>query len=135
MRPKSWITIVLLVIFGVWGCAQQKPKRIPKRTFDQCSDLAHCVLSIQTAIIDNWARPESARNHMLVTLILKLNDDYTLASIVVSESSGIPEYDESAVKAVKRASPFKELAGLSNQEFKKSFSKFRLYFDPEDLPK
>jgi colicin import membrane protein len=90
-------------------------------------------MAIRAAIEDRWARPEGARNHMVVTVGLALDDRYAVSEIVVAKSSGVEEFDASALKAVRSASPFIELGGLDQEAFERNFRRFTLQFEPEDL--
>ena len=117
---------------GLSACAHETGYT-PQRTYDPCETMSSCALSIQQAIVDNWSRPESARNHMVVVIELTLTDSFAIKSSRIIKSSGYDDYDKSAMNAALRASPFSELSGLSNEDFKMNFSTFRLKFDPIDL--
>ena len=115
------------------GCVSRSTNYLPKRTYLACGSINDCVWSIQSAIIDNWTRPKSARTHFKVEVELSVGSRYEVTSARVVKSSGIAEYDQSALDAVNAASPFIELSGLSDEEFNKFFSEFTLVFDPIDL--
>lgn len=133
MRNFNTVLFYLVLLgLGLSACANETGYK-PQRTYDPCETMSSCALSIQQAIVDNWSRPESARNHMVVVIEFTLTDNFTIKSSRVIKGSGDDDYDKSAMRAALKASPFSELSGLPNEEFKKHFSTFRLHFDPIDL--
>lgn len=91
---------------------------------------------IQEAVQRSWSRPPSARNGMRCVLAISLIDSGGVVDVQVVESSGDAAFDRSAINAVRKASPFSELANLSKSDlrtFEKNFRRFNLNFQPEDL--
>lgn len=122
----------ILVLLGLSSCAHEAGYT-PQRTYDPCETMSSCGLSIKQAITDNWRRPEGARNHMVVIIEFRLTGSFEIESSRIIEGSGNDTYDKYAMEAAKKASPFVELSGLSDDDFRKYFSTFRLHFDPIDL--
>ncbi len=129
------LLMTVLVIFLLISCSQVETTYVPQRTYEKCFSIEKCAFSIEQAIIDNWSRPESAKNHMKVMISLTLDENFSIIAAKIDKSSGDLEYDEFALKAANLASPFVELAGLDKSEYVKTFSSFKLLFDPIDLSK
>ena len=89
------------------------------------------VANIQDRIVRKWSRPPSARNGMRCLLRVVLLPTGEVLQASVEESSGNEAFDNSAVRAVFRASdlPVPE----DNFLFEKSFREFTLLFRPDDL--
>ena len=89
------------------------------------------VANIQDRIVRKWSRPPSARNGMRCVLRVVLLPTGEVLQASVEESSGNEAFDNSAVRAVFRASnlPVPE----DNFLFEKSFREFTLLFRPDDL--
>jgi TonB family protein len=91
------------------------------------------VALIGRTVQDNWSRPPSARNGMEAELVIQLIPTGEVVSVSVLRSSGLPEFDRSAVNAVQKAGRFPELQQVPSRIFERSFRQFRLLFKPEDL--
>ena len=89
------------------------------------------VANIQDRIVRKWSRPPSARNGMRCLLRVVLLPTGEVLQVSVEETSGNEAFDNSAVRAVFRASnlPVPE----DNFLFEKSFREFTLLFRPDDL--
>ena len=89
------------------------------------------VANIQDQIVRKWSRPPTARNGMRCLLRVVLLPTGEVLQASVEESSGNEAFDNSAVRAVFRASdlPVPE----DNYLFEKSFREFTLLFRPDDL--
>ena len=89
------------------------------------------VVNIQDRIIRKWSRPPTARNGMRCVLRVVLLPTGEVLQASVEESSGNQAFDNSAVRAVFKASnlPVPE----DNLLFEKSFREFTLLFRPDDL--
>ena len=89
------------------------------------------VANIQDRIVRKWSRPPSARNGMRCLLRVALLPTGEVLQVSVEETSGNEAFDNSAVRAVFRASnlPVPE----DNFLFEKSFREFTLLFRPDDL--
>ena len=89
------------------------------------------VANIQDRIVRKWSRPPSARNGMSCLLRVALLPTGEVLQVSVEETSGNEAFDNSAVRAVFRASnlPVPE----DNFLFEKSFREFTLLFRPDDL--
>jgi TonB family protein len=88
---------------------------------------------IRDTVTSYWSRPPSARNGMQALLELQLIPTGEIVSVSVVKSSGSTAFDRSALNAVDKAGSFRELKNLPNREFEKSFRRFQLLFNPEDL--
>jgi colicin import membrane protein len=89
--------------------------------------------AIESAIVDNWSRPPSARRDMEVTLLIQLIPTGEVVSVSVLKSSGNAAFDRSAINAVNKAARFPEVADAPPQVFEQYLRKLRLVFRPEDL--
>lgn len=89
--------------------------------------------AIESAVVDNWSRPPSARRDMEVTLLIQLIPTGEVVSVSVLKSSGNAAFDRSAVNAVNKAARFPEVADAPPQVFEQYLRKLRLVFRPEDL--
>ena len=89
------------------------------------------VANIQDRIVRKWSRPPSARNGMRCLLRVALLPTGEVLQVSVEETSGNEAFDNSAVRAVFRASnlPVPD----DNFLFEKSFREFTLLFRPDDL--
>ena len=98
------------------------------------SALAASYISIiRDQVASNWSRPPSARNDMEVLLTISLVPTGDVASVQIAKSSGDNIFDQSAVRAVKKAARFAELQQLPPSVFEKYYRRFDLLFRPEDL--
>jgi colicin import membrane protein len=88
---------------------------------------------ISDKVSDNWSRPASARNGMVVSLRIHLVPTGNVVGVDVIKSSGNSAFDRSAVRAVKKAENFPELQKIPIHIFEQNFRKFNLEFSPEDL--
>ena len=89
--------------------------------------------TIQTAVINRWTRPPSARNGMVSVLSIQLVPTGEVVGVSVLQSSGNTAFDRSAMTAVGRVGRFPEVATLDNRTFESNFRRFQLIFKPEDL--
>jgi colicin import membrane protein len=91
---------------------------------------------IQRAIENNWSRPPTARNGMVVTLSIQVFPTGDFGTVSIKKSSGDTGFDRSAVAAVERTGRIPELQELvktSRVAFDKNFRPLLLEFSPEDL--
>jgi colicin import membrane protein len=88
---------------------------------------------INARVTENWSRPPSARNNMVVLLRIQLIPTGDVVDVDVIKSSGDTAFDRSAIRAVKKAERFPELKKLPNHVFEKYFRTFNLLFEPKDL--
>ena len=91
------------------------------------------VALLERVVRQNWSRPPSARRGMTTRLRVRLTPTGEIISIEISKSSGSSAFDDSAVLAVQRAAPFRELLQLENRLFESYFREFDFFFDPQDL--
>lgn len=97
-------------------------------------ELANSAVALITQrVVGQWTRPASARNGMEVELLLHMVPVGDVTSVSVVASSGSDAFDRSALNAVKKAAPFRELQQLPNRVFEENFRRFRMIFRPEDL--
>ncbi|WP_426416552.1 cell envelope integrity protein TolA [Aestuariirhabdus sp. LZHN29] len=88
---------------------------------------------IRQQVIPHWSRPPSARNGMVAVLQISLVPTGEVVDVNVVKGSGDKGFDESTVRAVRRAGRFPELQQLEPRVFEKYFRKLRIEFKPEDL--
>ncbi|KAA0984952.1 TonB C-terminal domain-containing protein [Pseudomonas sp. ANT_J28] len=115
---------------------QEKPAQQPSLASPITSNYAEIVSSIDDLIIErvveNWARPPSARNGMVVVVQVEMAQDGTMRSVNVAKSSGDVPYDNSVVAAVKSIGRLSEMQELKPSDFQ-PYRSFKLTFSPEDL--
>ena len=115
---------------------QEKPAQQPSLASPVTSNYAEIVNSIDDLIIgrvvENWARPPSARNGMVVVLQVEMVQDGTMRSVNVAKSSGDVPYDNSVVAAVKSIGRLSEMQELKPSDFQ-PYRSFKMTFTPEDL--
>lgn len=87
---------------------------------------------IRQLVSQNWTRPPSARNGMVVVVRVNMLPDGTIANASVSRSSGDAGFDSSAVNAVRNVGRISEMQGLSPADFA-PYRSFEMTFTPEDL--
>ncbi|WP_164880815.1 cell envelope integrity protein TolA [Aestuariirhabdus litorea] len=88
---------------------------------------------IRQQVIPHWSRPPSARNGMVAVLQISLVPTGEVVDVNVVKGSGDKAFDESTLRAVRRAGRFPELQQLEPRVFEKYFRKLRIEFKPEDL--
>lgn len=88
---------------------------------------------IDARVSENWSRPPSARNDMVVLLRIQLIPTGDVVGVDIVKGSGDLAFDRSAERAVRKAERFPELKKLPNHIFEKHFRTFSLSFEPKDL--
>ncbi|WXG58646.1 MAG: TonB C-terminal domain-containing protein [Candidatus Sedimenticola sp. (ex Thyasira tokunagai)] len=119
-----------LVLF-MFGCSTlERPVYI--RSYPKCIDVDTCFNIIRAVIESKWHIPESAAEKGLqAKLRVHLGDDKEVIKIVVVESSGDLEFDQTALDSIQLAKDFRELDGLSKEMFETNFRKFIMVFKPD----
>ena len=84
-------------------------------------------------VSDNWTRPPSARNGMIVELLIEMLPDGTITNASVARSSGDSAFDGSAVSAVRKVGRIPEMQQLDRATFDQLYRQRRAVFKPEDL--
>jgi colicin import membrane protein len=87
---------------------------------------------IRQLVSQNWTRPPSARNGMVVQVQINMLPDGTITNASVVRSSGDAGFDNSAVNAVRNVGRIVELQSLSSSDFA-PYRSFKMTFTPEDL--
>ncbi|MEO1829979.1 MAG: cell envelope integrity protein TolA [Pseudomonas sp.] len=91
---------------------------------------------IRRYVSQQWRRPPTARNGMVVEVRLSMLPTGQITDAVVIRSSGDPGFDQSAVQAVKNVGRIPEMQQLSSEnpaEFNRLYRQRNLRFRPEDL--
>lgn len=106
------ITIFLLIlcqfVYGNDFCEQQSKSKIP-------TDFAEYMDNVNKKLKDNW-NPPDFMEECHIRIIFKLNRKGELISGDLVESSNNPFYDESAIEAIEKSSPFGEFPINSERE-------------------
>ncbi len=84
-------------------------------------------------VSEQWVRPPSARNGMAVTVLIEMLPDGTITNASVTQSSGDPAFDASAVAAVRNVGRVREMQQLDSKTFNALYRSRRAVFKPEDL--
>ena len=95
---------------------------------DAALDYIH---AIHRAVVEQWSRPQSARNDMQARLLVELVPSGDLLAVTLTESSGHAPFDRSAEAAVRKVGRFE--VPSDRALFEARFRKFALLFKPEDL--
>jgi len=98
---------------------------------------AEFVMAYSAAIHDlvqqNWSRPPSARNGMIVVLRITMVPTGDVLDVAIVQSSGDFAFDRAAESAVLKVGRFRELQGMPTRLFDRNFRSFLLTFRPQDL--
>ena len=89
------------------------------------------IYAIHRAVVEQWSRPQSARNDMQARLLVELVPSGDLLAVTLTESSGHVPFDRSAEAAVRKVGRFE--VPTDRALFEARFRKFTLLFKPEDL--
>ena len=89
------------------------------------------IYAIHRAVVEQWSRPQSARNDMQARLLVELVPSGDLLAVTLTESSGHAPFDRSAEAAVRKVGRFE--VPSDRALFEARFRKFALLFKPEDL--
>lgn len=89
--------------------------------------------AMRAEITNNWSRPPSARNEMVVVLEIQLLPTGDVVNVAVVESSGNIALDRSALLAVEKVGRFTVLQGMPSNLFEAEFRRTVLRFKPSDL--
>ncbi|OQX38306.1 MAG: protein TolA [Oceanospirillales bacterium LUC14_002_19_P2] len=112
---------------------QAEQQRIAEQLKTDANVVNGYVALIEQLVRQNWSRPPSARKGMTVKLRVRLTPTGEIVSIETLKGSGNPAFDDSAIRAVQKAAPFRELGQLESRLFESHFRAFNFYFDPQDL--
>lgn len=91
---------------------------------------------IRRYVSEQWRRPPTARNGMVVDVVISMLPTGQITDAVVSRSSGDAGFDQSAVQAVRNVGRIPEMQQLSRDDpatFDRNYRKRTLRFKPEDL--
>ena len=129
---SSMLLIILLI-----GCAANDTKdfehiHYEPETLDtdmyqnsvNCNNISTCTEILKYGILQKWKRPIG---NYSVNVSISIDEFYEVSEVDIIDSSGSVNYDNSIVSAIWRSSPFKELEGLSEEDFQK-IKKIELLF-------
>ena len=127
--------LACMLISTVLGCTQNpsspdvtgEPKSDYRRE-EISEEIAGSIIEIKNKIDENWIRPPSTRNGMLVKLNLSFHSDGSINTVKILESSGSEEFDISALEAVERSAPFNVIQELTKSDFEKYFASIDFHF-------
>ncbi|SDS71951.1 Cell division and transport-associated protein TolA [Halopseudomonas xinjiangensis] len=91
---------------------------------------------IRRYVSEQWRRPPTARNGMVVEVRISMLPTGQITDVVVTRSSGDAGFDQSAVQAVKNVGRIPEMQQLSRENpatFDREYRNKLLRFRPEDL--
>lgn len=91
---------------------------------------------IRRYVSEQWRRPPSARNGMVVDVVISMLPTGEITGAVVVRTSGDPGFDQSAVQAIRNVGRIPEMQQLSREKpatFDSLYRKRTLRFKPEDL--
>lgn len=93
---------------------------------------AKALDKMTTRISQSWRRPNAYKGGREVLLRMSLTSDGNLDDVRVVRSSGDILFDRSAVTAVKKAAPFREIENFDQTTFDEKFKSVTVKFRPED---
>lgn len=91
---------------------------------------------IRRYVSEQWRRPPTARNGMVVEVRISMLPSGDITDVVVVRSSGDAGFDQSAVQAVRNVGRIPEMQQLSRESpstFDRMYRQRTLRFKPEDL--
>ncbi|WP_193073854.1 cell envelope integrity protein TolA [Pseudomonas sp. FME51] len=91
---------------------------------------------IRRYVSEQWRRPPTARNGMVVEVRISMLPSGDITDVVVQRSSGDAGFDQSAVQAVRNVGRIPEMQQLSRESpaaFDRLYRQRTLRFKPEDL--
>ena len=91
---------------------------------------------IRRYVSEQWRRPPTARNGMVVEVRISMLPSGDITDVVVVRSSGDAGFDQSAVQAVRNVGRIPEMQQLSRESpstFDRMYRQRNLRFKPEDL--
>ncbi len=91
---------------------------------------------IRRYVSEQWRRPPTARNGMLVEVRISMLPSGDITDVVITRSSGDAGFDQSAVQAVRNVGRIPEMQQLSRESpstFDRLYRQRTLRFKPEDL--
>ena len=91
---------------------------------------------IRRYVSEQWRRPPTARNGMIVEVRISMLPSGDITDVVVQRSSGDAGFDQSAVQAVRNVGRIPEMQQLSRESpatFDRLYRQRTLRFKPEDL--
>lgn len=91
---------------------------------------------IRRYVSEQWRRPPTARNGMIVEVRISMLPSGDITDAVVVRSSGDPGFDQSAIQAVRNVGRIPEMQQLSRDDpaaFDRLYRQRNLRFKPEDL--
>ncbi|MFT6791800.1 MAG: colicin import membrane protein [Cellvibrionaceae bacterium] len=113
--------------------AEQQAERLAQQAEEDAALAKSYSLLIKKRVESNWSRPPTARRDMETTLRIQLVPTGEVIDVLITKSSGNKAFDNSAIRAVKKARQFSKLQGMPTRVFEKNFRQFQLEFKPQDL--
>ncbi len=116
---------------------QRQQKQLQEQQAAQARADSQTIASYEQLIASlvsaQWTRPATARKGMKTTLRIRLTPTGEVISIATLSSSGDAAFDRSAIQAIQRAAPIRELQGMESRLFESTFRELNFVFDPKDL--
>lgn len=109
------------------ACAVDAPRAMRA----ECKNPLACAKSLRNSIENNWTQPVCMYRTDRVLLKMTMERSGKVLSVGVAQGSGNSTFDDSAIRAVYRASPFVELRGLDDNTFHEQFQSVSILFAPE----
>ena len=109
---------------------QLEAEQLAKTKKDAADALSALVDRIAAAVERNWLRPRTSQSGLTATIRVKVARDGRVTSARVTKSSGDPFFDQSAERAVQKASP---LPFPANPEYYEFINEFDFKFSPDEL--
>jgi colicin import membrane protein len=129
--------LIILVFFGALSIVSFAQENIQGKKSTNCKTLCQSKEACTNLIIENiamnWSRPPiNETQNMQVTVKILLLPDGTIEATSIEAGSGHERLDSSVLQAVKRASSFCEIQGLSHEVYEKNFKELIVVFNNQD---
>jgi hypothetical protein len=115
--------IVLVFVFVMFGCANKGD-----HSNNVCEIKEVCFALLNQVMLNNWVQPDGFVPGMKSKIRIVFIDRKDISKIVLIESSGNKEYDESVVEAVNKSKSFMELDGFSEHALNENSDAFSVVF-------
>ncbi len=106
---------LLTILVFISACATT-PAPQPAHQRDACTSTADCASSIKAAVENNWKERYNFDQRLHAGVLINVDKNFNVTSVEITQGSGDPRFDESALRAVRDTSPFIELRGLPANE-------------------
>lgn len=122
MKNVYYLVFAVLLI----GCAT-----VSHEKDSRCFDSSSCLISMRDKIESNWSKPPcmDEGDQVLMNVLFERNGN--VENVKILKGSGNYQFDESAIKAVNKSSPFEQIEKISESEKAKKHIEITIQFSPK----